>query len=484
MPPAWQTPPDDAYQRAARRLAFRSGVYTYTPYGYSEGMGALVTIGGSLREAFFMFWETLWALVLGFGLSGAVQAFVSRSQMQRVMGRRGPAALTRSSLLGMASSSCSFAASALAKSLFQRGADFTAAMVFMFASTNLVAELGIVLWLLIGWQFTLAEFVGGAIMIVLLGVLVPRLVPRRLVTAARERLDRDAADRGGPAEDVGPEGDSPARHGDSLARRLRQRSRWADAVGYTISDLRMLRREIVIGFVAAGFATVAVPAGFWNAVFLHGHGSLTMIENAIVGPFVAIISFVCSIGNVPLAAALWKDGISFGGVVAFIFADLISLPLLFVYRKLYGGQLTLRLLGVFWLVMSVAGLLTELIANAAGVIPQTRPTSIAPEHLSWNYTTILNIVFLLVLAAIYWLHRSQKRFGGGRDVARDPVCGMQVDKLHPGAVLRADGHTTYFCSEHCRDHYSGPDPTPAADVSADPGRRLAAARAREGHHDA
>ena len=159
-------------------------------------MGALATIGDSLREAFFMFWETLWALVLGFGLSGAVQAFVSRSQMQRVMGRRGPAALTRSSLLGMASSSCSYAASALAKSLFSRGADFTAAIVFMFASTNLVAELGIVLWLLIGWQFTLAEFVGGAIMIVLLGLLVPRLVPRRLVTAARERLDRDAADHG------------------------------------------------------------------------------------------------------------------------------------------------------------------------------------------------------------------------------------------------------------------------------------------------
>ena len=452
-------------------------MYTYTPYGYSEGMGALVTIGGSLREAFFMFWETLWALVLGFGLSGAVQAFVSRSQMQRVMGRRGPAALTRSSLLGMASSSCSYAASALAKSLFQRGADFTAAMVFMFASTNLVAELGIVLWLLIGWQFTLAQFVGGAIMIVLLGVLVPRLVPRHLVTAARERLDRDAADRAGPGQEFGPEGDS-------LARRLRQRSRWADAAGYTISDLTMLRREIVIGFVAAGFATVAVPAGFWNAVFLHGHGSLTMIENAIVGPFVAIISFVCSIGNVPLAAALWKDGISFGGVIAFIFADLISLPLLFVYRKLYGGQLTLRLLGVFWLVMSVAGLLTELIANAAGIIPQTRPTSIAPEHLSWNYTTILNIVFLLVLAAIYWLHRSQERFGGGRDVARNPVCGMQVDKQHPGAVLRADGHTTYFCSEHCRDHYVRPDPTPAAHVSADPGRGLAAARAREGHHDA
>jgi uncharacterized membrane protein YraQ (UPF0718 family)/YHS domain-containing protein len=431
-------------------------------------MGALVTISDSLREAFFMFWETLWALVLGFGLSGAVQAFVPRGQMQRVMGRHGPAALTRSSLLGMASSSCSYAASALAKSLFQRGADFTAAMVFMFASTNLVAEMGIVLWLLIGWQFTLAEFAGGAIMIVLLGLLLPRLIPRRLVSAARERLDRSAADGTGHAADSGHEnhadhaghaghgGGQVAGAGDSLGRRLRQPSRWGDAAGYAISDLTMLRREIVIGFVVAGFAAAAVPAGFWNAVFLHGHGALTMIENAIVGPFVAMISFVCSIGNVPLAAALWQDGISFGGVVAFIFADLISLPLLFIYRKLYGGRLTLRLLGVFWLVMSAAGLLTELIFNAAGIIPATRPGSIAPEQLSWNYTTILNIVFLAVLAGIYWLHRNKERLGGGRDVARDPVCGMQVDTGHPGAVLRRDGQTMFFCSEHCRDRYRAP----------------------------
>jgi len=444
-------------------------------------MGALAVIGDSLREAFFMFWETLWALVLGFGLAGAVQAFVSRGQMQRVMGGHGPGALTRGSLLGMASSSCSYAATALAKSLFQRGADFTAAMVFMFASTNLVAELGIVLWLLIGWQFALAEFVGGAIMIVLLGVLIPRLIPRRLVAAARERLERlerSAAGGAEAAEHAGP-GHLPAGHHvaghrlpderDSLARRLRQPSRWADAAGYTISDLTMLRREIVIGFVVAGFATAAVPVSFWNAVFLHGHGVLTMIENAIVGPFVAIISFVCSIGNVPLAAALWQGGISFGGVVAFIFADLISLPLLLIYRRLYGGRLTLWLLGIFWLVMSVAGLLTELIFRAAGAVPATRPASIAPERLSWNYTTILNIMFLFVLAGIYWLHRSKERFGGGREVARDPVCSMQVDKEHPGAVLRAGGHTTYFCSEHCRDHYSRPGAISHEAVPARPG---------------
>jgi uncharacterized protein len=449
--------------------------------GIVTGMGVLVATGHSLREAFFMFWETLWALVLGFALSGAVQAFVSRGQMQRVMGRHGPAALTRSSLLGMASSSCSYAASALARSLFQRGADFTAAMVFMFASTNLVAELGIVLWLLIGWQFTLAEFAGGAIMIVLLGLLLPRLVPRRLVTAARERLDRSVtedhegharldghdghghAGHDGHADEAGHE---PADGGDLLAARLRQPARWADAAGYTISDLTMLRREIVIGFVAAGFAAAAVPASFWSAVFLRGHGALTLVENALVGPFVAIISFVCSVGNVPLAAALWQDGISFGGVVAFVFADLISLPLLVIYRKLYGGRLTLRLLGIFWLVMSAAGLLTELIAKAAGLVPATRPAVIAPEHLSWNYTTILNIVFGVVAAGIYWLHRSRERFGGGVDVARDPVCGMQVDKANPGAVLQDGEHTTYFCSGHCRDRFTGRDHAEAASAGS------------------
>jgi uncharacterized membrane protein YraQ (UPF0718 family) len=215
----------------------------------------------------------------------------------------------------------------------------------------------------------------------------------------------------------------------------------------------MLRREIAIGFIAAGFVAVGIPASFWNSVFLHGHGALTLIENALVGPFVAVISFVCSIGNVPLAAALWKDGISFGGVLAFVFADLITLPLLLIYRKIYGGRLTLRLAGAFWLVMSAAGLITELIFAAAGLVPGRQPVVIASEHLSWNYTTVLNIVFLAALGGIYWLHRNKERFGGGRDFARDPVCGMQVERANPGAVLAEDGQVRYFCSGHCKERY-------------------------------
>jgi hypothetical protein len=311
----------------------------------------------------------------------------------------------------------------------------------MVASTNLVLELGIVLWLLIGWPFAAAEFVGGAIMIVLLAIALPRAIPRDLVTTARDRAEAEtaSADSDDSTED--------------LRARLRQPRRWAAAAGYTISDLTMLRREIVIGFIVAGFVAVGIPARFWGDVFLRGHGALTTVENAIVGPFVAIISFVCSVGNVPLGAALWRDGISFGGVVSFVFADLISLPLLLIYRKLYGGRLTLRLLGVFWFIMSVTGLLTELIFRALGAIPHHRRHLIASEHFAWDHTTYLNILFLLAFAGLIWVHRHRDRFGRLDAHAQDPVCGMQVERANPGAVLETARGRVYFCSGHCRDKY-------------------------------
>jgi uncharacterized membrane protein YraQ (UPF0718 family)/YHS domain-containing protein len=405
---------------------------------------ALDTIGRSLDQAFFMLWETLWALILGFTLSGMIQAFVSRGQMQRVMGDHRPAALTRSALLGMASSSCSYAASALSKSLFARGADFTASMVFMVASTNLVVELGIVLWLLIGWQFAAAEFVGGAVMVVLLGLLLPQVIPAALSEQIRTSINRTAGDSPREAASF----DVP---GESLRDRLAQRTRWATSAGYTISDLTMLRREIVIGFVAAGFLSVAIPVHVWSDVFLTGHGPWTTVENAIVGPFVAIVSFVCSIGNVPLAAALWKDGISFGGVIAFLFADLITIPLLLIYRTMYGGRVTLRLLTAFWAVMSTTGLITEGIFRLLHGVPDHRSTIIAPEHLSWNYTTVLNGVFLVVFAALLWVHHSRDKDTGTHAI--DPICGMQVEKANPGATAHHGGATVYFCSEHCLDRY-------------------------------
>jgi len=383
-----------------------------------------------------MFWETLWALVLGFGLAGVVQAFVSRSEMERLLGRSGPREIVRASALGAASSSCSYAASAMAKTLFQRGADFVSSMVFMFASTNLVIELGIVLWVLIGWQFALAEFVGGAIMIVLFTLLAGLVLRREEVEQARARLGTADA----PAPGGGRRGPG------SLAG-------WADAASYTLADAKMLRKEMAAGYLVAGFLAVLVPTTVWHDAFVSGHGFWTSLENVVVGPFIAIASFVCSVGNVPLGAALWHGGISFGGVVSFVFADLITLPLLLIYRRYYGGRLTLKLLAIFWTVMSAAGLAVEYLFRAASIEPTKRPAVLAPTSFHWNYTTYLDIVFLVVFAGLWWLARNQRRLGGGVGYAIDPVCGMQVEVANAAACSERDGEVMYFCSDHCRHRF-------------------------------
>ncbi len=417
----------------------------------------MVDIGRSLREAFFMFWVTLWPLVLGFGLAGGVQAFVSRDAMRERLGDHRVPSVLRASGYGMVSSSCSYAASAMAKSLFVKGADYIAAMVFMFASTNLVIELGVVLVVLMGWQFAVSEFVGGIIMIALLATVGALWLRGRLVVQARERLQR-AED--GPEHHHGPAATEEGA-GLSLKVRLRSMAGWADSATYTMSDLTMVRRELLVGYTVAGFLAVLVPTSVWQAVFITGHGFWTSVENAIVGPFIAIISFVCSIGNVPLAAALWSGGISFGGVIAFIFADLIAFPLLLIYRRYYGTRLMLRMLAVFWALMSTAGLLTELLFRAAGLVPTVRPTTIAPAHFSWNYTTYLNFVFLVLFGLLYWIYRNRVRLGGGAGYARDPVCGMQVEKAQAPASRRRGDQEHFFCSDRCAARFDADSEGPA-----------------------
>ena len=405
------------------------------------------TLWHSLTDAAGMLWETLWALVLGFGLSGAVQAFVSRSRMQRALGDASPASLARAGFFGAVSSSCSYAASALAKTLFVRGADFTAAQAFAFASTNLVIELGVVLWLLIGWQFALAELVGGVLMIALIGLVLPRIVRPADVDAARALLV--AAD--GPQHGHHDEVEEQPRDPRTLAG-------WADAASYTIGDLTMLRRELVIGFLVAGVLDTAVPLSFWRSLFVTGHGFWSALENVVLGPFLAIVSFVCSIGNVPLAAALWSGGIGFGGVVAFVFADLITLPLLLIYRRYYGARITAKLLAAFWATMSLAGLAVEGLFRVTGIAPRSTPRlhkHVGDVTVGWNATTVLDIVALVVLAGIVVLYRQRSRLGAGKNLAVDPICGMTVDTTHPGAVhVGADGTTTYFCSDHCKHRFA------------------------------
>jgi uncharacterized protein len=317
-------------------------------------------------------------------------------------------------------------------------------MVFMVASTNLVIELGAVLLVLMGWQFAVSEFVGGAIMIALLAVLGGLWLRGKFVVEARTRLAAAEA--------------RPGEHQHSAEqdwrKKVRTKGGWADAAGYTMSDLTMIRRELLVGYVAAGFVVVLVPVTFWNDIFVHGHGFWTSVENVIVGPFIAVISFVCSIGNVPLAAALWKGGISFGGIISFIFADLLTFPLLLIFRRYYGTRLMLRMVVVLWAVMSLAGLVTEGIFRAAGIVPAVHRVRIVSEHFSWNYTTYLNILFLAAFGVLHWANRNRDRLGGGSGTARDPFCGMQVEIAHAPASLVHAGERVYFCSDRCRQRFN------------------------------
>ncbi|MBW4077502.1 MAG: YHS domain-containing protein [Acidobacteria bacterium] len=413
-----------------------------------------VDLARGLHEGFFMFWETLWALVLGFTLSGAVQAFVSKDQMRAKFGDHRPAAVARASGYGMVSSSCSYAASAMSKSLFAKGADFTSSMIFMFASTNLVVELGVVMLVLLGWQFAAAEFVGGPIMIVLLafagGIVFAGPVLQRALARVRgeEHGGHDHQAMVGVTNERQEELESQP-----LGTKIRSAAAWSDASSYAVADVTMLRRELVIGYVAAGLIATIVPTWLWNDLFIHGHGFWTDLENALVGPLIAVVSWVCSIGNVPLAAALWSGGISFGGVIAFIFADLISMPLILIYRKLYGGRLTLRMVGLFYVVMAIAGLITQWIFSGLGAIPSRRTFNISAAHFEWNYTTYLNFVFIVVALGVWWLARHRQRFGGGVGYAIDPVCGMQVRTIDAPARSTYEGHDYYFCADRCREKF-------------------------------
>ena len=431
----------------------------------------LDSLGSGLREAFSMFWETLWALILGFTLSGVVQAMVPRETMRSKLGRLRRSSVLRASSYGMVSSSCSYAASAMARSLVAKGADFTSAMIFMFASTNLVVELGLVMLVLLGWQFTAAEFTGGPIMIVLLALLGGAVFSGPLVTRVIARLRASQVDESSKVQGHDHHDQDSAlggahdHHGEvSASNTLRSPSSWAEASSYAVADAKMLRRELAIGYVVAGILAVMVPAHLWSALFWQGHGIWTSIENALVGPLIAVASWVCSIGNVPLAAALWSGGISFGGVIAFIFADLIAMPLILIYAKFYGWRLALRMVAVFYVVMVVAGLATELLFTGLRAVPPHRSVTVAVTHFEWNYTTFLNIAFLVVAAGVWWLARNKGRFGGGESVALDPVCGMQVTKALAPARLVHDDAVLFFCSERCQDRFSAGVASPHSQV--------------------
>jgi uncharacterized membrane protein YraQ (UPF0718 family) len=352
----------------------------------------------ALSFAFGMGWEILWALILGFTLSGAVQAVVSKREMRRLLPDSSPRSLAIATALGAASSSCSYAAVALARSLFRKGADFISAIAFEIASTNLVLELGIIMALVLGWQFTAAEFVGGPIIIILATVLLRRLLRPHVLEAARRQAERGV--RGSmeahATMDMSVQAEGP------LLRRLTSAQGVTATAGYFVMDWAAVLRDIVGGLLIAGAFAAWVPDSFWRGVFLEHHSTLSVIWGPLIGPLVAIVSFVCSIGNVPLAAVLWNGGISFGGVISFIYADLLIIPILDIYRRYYGVRMTIILSGVLYTSMVAAGLIVDLVFRVLGLVPSGRHARVVEASVTLNYTTVLNAIFLALAGFFVW----------------------------------------------------------------------------------
>jgi uncharacterized membrane protein YraQ (UPF0718 family)/YHS domain-containing protein len=395
-----------------------------------------------LRGALLMGWEVWWALVFGFLISAVVQAWVPRERVESTLAGTGWRPLAAATGLGAASSSCSYAAVAVGKSLFQKGASASATLAFQFASTNLVWELGLVLWVLIGWQFALAEYLGGLVMIALMALLLRRFVSRRLEQEAREHAQ--SADSGHQHHSAGGQM--------SWAERLTDPAAWSDVAHNFRADWQMLWKEVAIGFMIAGFVA-ELPGSVFSSLFLAGSPhALQIVWGALIGPLIAVLSFVCSVGNVPLAAVLWSHGISFAGVIAFVFADLIVLPILAIYRKYYGARYAVRVAALMYLTMVLAALAMELLFGGLGLIPSgARPTaSRVFGSVSVDYKLVLNVVALLIFAALFWL-----TFRRG---ATDPVCGMKVDRAKARSKPSA-GRTLYFCSEHCLRAVEAGEPT-------------------------
>jgi uncharacterized protein len=410
----------------------------------------LSVVGNGFKDAFLMAWEVWWALVLGFTISAIVQAWVPRRRIEAALAGNGIAPIARATGLGAASSSCSYAAIAIAKSLFQKGASATSALAFQFASTNLVWELGLVLWVLIGWQFAVAEYIGGLVMIVLMWGLFRLFVSPKLEEQARDHAW--GADSGHQHRAAGEEM--------TWRRRLTSSAAWSDVAHNFRGDWQMLWKEITLGFVLAGFIA-QLGDDFFNSLFIKDAPPLvTAIENVIVGPIIAVLSFVCSVGNVPLAAVLWSGGISFAGVMAFIFADLIVLPIIAIYRKYYGWAFALRITALMFVTMVLAALGVDGLFTLVGLVPSARPTRGAIfGSIGVDYKLFLNLLGLVIFVAFFALTM--------RRGVTDPVCGMKVDRARALTAAHA-GHRYYFCSRDCRERFE-----------ADPDR-YGAGRARPG----
>src|SRR6266566_4567645 len=418
----------------------------------------------ALQLSLFMLLEVFWPLALGFLLSAVVQTVISTRAVAGALGRPDLKGFVLSVGLGAASSSCSYAAVAVARALFRRGAHFVNAIVFEFASTNLVFELGLVLLILLGWQFVAAEFAGGLLMAVVLWIIFKLTLRQRMIDQAKHQAELGIV--GSNMEGHG-DMDMSITEGPFFARLFSPRAFTAIA-HYFYMDVYSLYRDIGLGFLIAGAIAAWVPNSWWQAFFLTNNPTLNEFWGPLVGPIISMLSFVCSVGIVPLAAVLWNGGISFGGVISFIFADLIILPILNIYRKYYGGRMSLYLLVVSYGAMALAGFLIGGAFQLLGLAPTNHNVTIFESRPTWNYTTFLDIAFLLLMAVLAWrfvttggiemLRAHARRPQPGAQLVRDPVCGMSIDRASATQRAEFGGATYYFCSAGCRSAFEG-DPS-------------------------
>ncbi|MFT3863586.1 MAG: permease [Solirubrobacterales bacterium] len=384
-------------------------------------MVVLEKLWQGIEQSLLMAYEVWWALVLGFAISGIVQAWVPRAKIEASLAGTGFAPIAKATGLGAASSSCSYAAIAIARSLFAKGASAITSLAFQFASTNLVWELGLVLWVLMGWQFTLAEFVGGLVMIALMAVLLRRFVSPALEERARKHAEEAAGEGGHEHHDHGGHDHGAHDHGDgggsAAARPLRESVRsaaaWREVAGNFRMDWSMLWKEIAIGFLLAGFIGL-LGNDFFNVLFItDAPPLLRTLENVVVGPLIAVLSFVCSVGNVPLAAVLWSGGIGFGGIVAFLFADLIIVPIVLAYRKFYGTSYALRITALMLVTIILAALIVDGVFGLVGLVPTGPRPSRADVFgsVGLNYKLVLNVIGTAIFVALIWLSRGGSASG-------------------------------------------------------------------------
>ncbi|WP_226482078.1 permease [Natrinema amylolyticum] len=454
----------------------------------------------SLRIGFGFLWTAAWAIIMGLTITSLVQVYVSKERMANVLGESNLTSLAKATAFGAASSGCSFGAVAIGKGLFAKGAHAVNFLAFMFASTNLIVELGLMILILLGWEFLVAELLGGLVLIAVMAVIVRVTLPETLFDEVRTELERHDRDHGDMTDPTcGMEGTDEhaiVTDGGETLRfcsegcletyrqqtassgewydELRSWGGWYKLGNQYRKEWSMIWKDVVAGFLISGFVIVFVPQWVWNALFLEGDGLLVTAENAIMGVVIAVISFVGSMGNVPFAVALWGGGISFAGVIAFVYADLITIPVLNIYRKYYGWNVMLYILGVFFVTMAFTGFLMELLFDALGIVPNLAggETATEQQYFELNYTFYLNLVAFGLSGFLLYVYR---RGLGAPGRYRDPVCGMRTDDDGPNATY--DGETYYFCSASCKRAFEdAPD-----DFAAHP-PRVSDAGSSHDHH--